>query len=88
MTGPKLNCEIGSRDLCRPTYGRICAPRVKRNTAEALSVYQIWKAFIRLRNIVGPKISKLGHVAHATPTEGPICDSWASTAQAPSIYQI
>ena len=61
MTGPKLNCEIGSRDLCLPTYGRICAPQVKLPRLDvcvlglnlksvALSVCEILRV---------PKISKL-----------------------------
>ena len=51
-----------------PTDGRICAPRVKilpglcllpNLKSVALSVYEILR---------GPKISKLGHVTHATST--------------------
>jgi len=51
ITDPKLKCEIGSHDLCIPTYGRICAPRVK--TAQALCTKFEKRSFIRLRTIEG-----------------------------------
>ena len=70
MTGPKLNCEIGSRDLCLPTYGRICAPQVKTAQARCLCTRPKFEkcSFIRLRNIEGSQNFEIGHVAQATPT--------------------